>query len=267
MSRNAPHSRRRQPGATGREVDLGPFVLAFGAVLAVGMLGLGGWWLAGRRGGSAPPAGASPIPQAPATAIAAPSAPAVVVDPEADGWTTPDGDVAAGDPAAPITIVEYSDFQCPNCRAFAQDVLPWLRRTWMAGGMVKLVHRDFAIRGDASVDAAQAAHCAGEQGRYWAYHDALFASGDGARSRDDLVALAQGIGLDDATLAACIDAGRHRDRVARTTADGHAQGFAGTPTYLIDGRKTDGAIAMADWDALFRIYARELAWPTPPVGP
>lgn len=264
MSRRTDSRRRPAVQGAGREVDLGPFALAFAAVLVVGLVGLGGWWVSARRTGTGTAGAPATVP----ASRTAPTASGVVVDPSADGWTTPDGDVAAGDPSAPITLVEYADFQCPNCRAFAVDVLPWLRRTWMAGGMVKLVHRDFAIRGDASVAAAEAAHCAGDQGRYWAYHDALFARPSAeASARDELVALASSIGLDGAALGACLDAGRHRARVARTTADGHAQGLAGTPTYFVDGRKTEGAIAMADWDALFRIYAAELAWPTPPVGP
>lgn len=267
MSRSSPPRRQRSSAASTREVDLGPFVLSFGLVLVVGALGLVGWWLAHRGAPDAIGTGGMAATQLGATATG--EAGAVVLDPRADGWTSPEGDQGAGDPSAPITVISYSDFQCPNCRQFATDVLPWLRRTWMANGMVKLIHRDFTIFGDASVAAAEAAHCAGEQGRFWAFHDALFTSAgtSGAFDRASLLALATQSGLDASALAGCLDSGRQSARVAVTTADGHAQGFAGTPTYLIDGRKTDGAIAVADWDALFRIYATELGWPTPPVAP
>lgn len=264
--RSGAHHRRANPGAA-RAIDLGPFLVAFASVLVVGALGLAGWWLAGQRRpeATAPPRATEPGPTAqPASGTAG-----VVLDPRADGWTSPEGDQAAGSPSAPLTLVAYSDFQCPNCRQFAQAVLPWLRRTWMANGMVKLVHRDFAIRGDASLRAAEAAHCAGEQGRFWAFHDALYAaqSAESPFERARLLALADGVDLDSRAMAGCLNAGRQAARVAASTASAHAQGFEGTPTYLIDGRRTAGAIAVADWDALFRIYAAELGWPTPPVSP
>ena len=184
---------------------------------------------------------------------------------------TADGDPGLGSLAAPVTIVEYSDFQCPNCRQFATEVLPWLSGSWMARGFVKLIFRDFAIRGPESVQAAAAAHCAAEQGRFWAYHDRLFATqageNKGTFSPENLRKLAVEGGLDGAAFDACLASGRYDARVTKSTDDAKAQGFAGTPTFVINGRKTQGAIEIADWDELFGLFQQEFARATAGATP
>ena len=154
-----------------------------------------------------------------------------------------------GSPDAPATIVEFSDYQCPNCRQFALEVLPWLRETWIKDGMVRVVFKDFAIRGQDSFIAAEAAHCAGQQGKYWSFHDRLFEWHDAGNvfSKSAMVDLATADGLDGTALSQCLGAGTFRQRVQDSTDFAHAQGFDGTPTYLIDGRQAAGALAIADW--------------------
>jgi protein-disulfide isomerase len=125
-----------------------------------------------------------------------------------------------------------------------------------------VVYRDFAIRGEASFRAAEAAHCAGEQGRFWEYHDALFAgqsAPDGEPfSTEHLDSLGTGLGLDVAALRTCVSSGRHRPRVQSSTDLALARGYEGTPTYEVNGRVTSGAIPIDRWNELFRAYEAEL---------
>jgi protein-disulfide isomerase len=158
-------------------------------------------------------------------------------------------------------LVVYSDYQCPNCRQFATEVLPWLKSTWLSRGFVRVEYRDFAIRGEPSFRAAEAAHCAGEQGAYWAYHDALFAAGptgDEPFARSTLDTLAAASALDTAAFATCMDSGRYRSRVEASTAEATQRGFAGTPAYDINGRVTMGAIPVERWNELFVAYESEM---------
>jgi len=239
---------RKRVAGEGPSIEIGPRAL-LSTLIVVGLVATAGWWLA-RRGGIA---GRSPPSET--------TAGGGRLD-QGEG-VTPEGDPVIGAASAPVTIVAYSDYQCPNCRQFATEVLPWLEREWMAQGFVRVVFRDFAIRGAESYAAAHAAHCAGEQGRYWVYHDALFASQSGenagAFARDKLRATAERVGLDAGAFDACMDADRYRQRIEGSTASARGQGFQGTPTFLVNGRKTQGAIQIADWDQLFRLYQQDFA--------
>lgn len=223
---------RQEPGRT---VEIGP-VAILAAVLLLGLAVVAGAWQLGRLRAARAPA---PIPAAPAVA------------------TEP----SIGAAIAPVTIAVYSDYRCPNCHQFATEVLPWLRTTWIERGFVRVLMRDFAIRGEDSVRAAEAAHCAGEQGAYWPYHDALFAAADDpdpAVDADALARLAREVGLDGDALRACVESGRYRPVVESSTSQALARGFEGTPTYLINGRQVEGAIEVDRWEELFRAYEADL---------
>lgn len=267
MTKRKPKS-QPPPAADTTQITIGPAALALALVLALALIGLGWWRLRGpgaeaRAPASAPVDGSAAGSTASgATAPTAASAPGTASAPSTG--VTAEGDPFIGAAGAPVTIVAYSDYRCPNCRQFATEVLPWLKQTWLAQGFVKVVFRDFPIRGDASLAAAHAAHCAGEQGRYWDFHDRLFAdlfSVDLAKpelARASLRQAAAELGLDLEAFAACTDAGRFRQRIAASDKSARDQGFEGTPTYLVNGRKTQGAIPIADWERLFRIYQQEL---------
>jgi len=243
------------------EIGVGGFLGSFLAVLVLGVALLGLWWWLmgpGRAGRLVDPSGQGSAPVA--DSGAAPSSRRVSA--EIGASFTAEGEPVIGSEDAPVTIVEYSDFQCPNCRQFALEVLPWLKETWLRQGIVRVIYRDFAIRGEDSFRAATAAQCAAEQGRYWSYHDALFtafsAEGASAYTLESLVALASSAGLNPERLAGCLADGSLRARVEATTNDAHQQGLEGTPTYFINGRQVAGAIEIADWEALFQAYAQEL---------
>lgn len=180
-------------------------------------------------------------------------------------WLTADGFLALGPTVAPVSLVAFIDYQCANCRQFALEVLPWLRKEWLPQGLLTVVLRDFAIMGPESLRAAMAAHCAGEQGRYLAYHDRLFAA-QGLESRpfaqERLLAYASEIGLDREAFERCLTAERYRRRVEESTRYGHQQGFEGTPTYIVNGRRVAGAIDIARWNELFEAYKGGLATAT-----
>lgn len=170
-----------------------------------------------------------------------------------------------GDPAAPVVIVEYADFQCPFCGAFAREIQPQIESAYVRTGKVRFEWRDFAWMGAESKAAANAARCAADQGAFWKYHDRLYASSvapnRGTFTRARLIADASAIGLDTATFGACLDDGRHRAAVEADTAEATRLGMTGTPTFLINGQRIVGAqpfavFAKATLAALARANAR-----------
>ena len=147
-----------------------------------------------------------------------------------------------GNPDAPVTIVEFSDFQCGYCRKFWQDTLPKIEEKYIRTGKVRFVYRHLAILGAASVQAADAAECAREQGRFWPYHDKLFASaGPLAFTAGNLKRYAEELHLDTARFNACLDTEQPREKVERETMVGRAIGMTGTPGFLINRGRLIGA--------------------------
>lgn len=154
---------------------------------------------------------------------------------------------------APVTIIEYADLQCPNCALFARTTEREIERRYIETGKVRLEFRHFPFLGKESERAAEALECAGEQGKFWQYHDALFAAqageNRGAFSDKNLRAIADRSGLDGAALAACLDSGRYRGRVQADKLAGEAVGVQGTPTFFVNGRMIVGAQPFAVFQA------------------
>lgn len=149
-----------------------------------------------------------------------------------------------GADTAPVTIEEWADFQCPACGQFARTTVPQLLSTYIANGQVKLVFRNFAFLGPESQAAAEAAECADEQGKFWEFHDRLYASqageNRGAFSKANLKRMGDALGL-GASFAACVDSGRYAERVQGDTKAGEAKGVRATPTLFVGDRKIEGA--------------------------
>jgi len=154
-----------------------------------------------------------------------------------------------GNASAPVTIVEYADFQCPNCAAFFGSVEPELVRRYVDTGKAKLVFRHFAWIGGESKLAAQAASCAGAQGKFWPYHDYLYAhqrgENSGAFSSTNLKSFAAALSLDRATFDSCLDSGAYKGVVDRDFDEVRSLGLTGTPTFLINGQRIVGAQSLA----------------------
>jgi protein-disulfide isomerase len=177
-------------------------------------------------------------------AAAAPEAPAATVDPGR----------AQGPAAAPVTILEWSDFQCPFCKN-AQDVLARLLAEYPDS--LRLVFKDFPLRShDRAVPAAVAARCAGAQGRFWEYHDLLFVA-QPAFARDDLLGYARRLGLDVPAFTGCLDTGQFRDAVVADQREGREAGVRATPTFFINGRKIEGALPIEEFRDAIRQALRE----------
>lgn len=159
-----------------------------------------------------------------------------------------DDDAVLGDPNAPVTLIEFSDFQCPFCRKFYKETLPQIKKEYIATGKVKLVYRDFPLSfHPGATPAAEGAECAKEQGKFWEMHDAIFdeqekqGSGTIQFTADDVKKWAAKIGLNTSKFNQCLDSGKYKQEVEKDTADGSAAGVNGTPATFINGRLVSGA--------------------------
>jgi protein-disulfide isomerase len=144
-----------------------------------------------------------------------------------------------GTERAAVTIVKFEDFQCPYCKT-VQGTFPELLKRY--DGKVRLVHKDLpldAIHPQAR-QAAEAARCAGEQGKFWEYHDKLYANSPKA-GVEELKSYAKEVGLNTASFDQCYGSGKFRAAVQKDLNDGAQLGVTGTPTFFINGREMSGA--------------------------
>lgn len=155
-------------------------------------------------------------------------------------WVSVDDDpVMKTNANAPVTIIEFAEFQCPFCGRFARDTFPKIKTNYIDTGKVKFVFRDFVVHSTAHL-AAEASECAHEQGKFWEYHDVLF-NNQGSLDSDSLKKYASDIGLDTAKFNSCLDSGKYKSEVDKDISDGRSYGVRGTPTFFINGEKLVGA--------------------------
>ena len=150
-----------------------------------------------------------------------------------------------GDPSAPVEIVMFGDFQCPSCKRFETEVLPEIRSTYVDQGKVRFTWRNFEHYGEESVAAAKGAHCAGEQGAFWEYHDLLYRSqrgiGSGAFSRTNLLGFAEQLDLRTGAFGTCLDGLKYDSVLAGDYGLAREEGVNGTPGFFINGEYVAGA--------------------------
>lgn len=152
-----------------------------------------------------------------------------------------DDDPIIGDPNAPITIIEFSDFQCPFCARFNAQTLPSLLDEYIQQGKVKLVFRDFPIQSihPNAVPASLAAECANEQGKFKEMHDVLFENQRQWSNIDtvDAVSLfnqyAKNMQLEETVFSSCIDSGKYIEEINNDLRDGRDYGVSGTPGFFV----------------------------------
>jgi protein-disulfide isomerase len=150
-----------------------------------------------------------------------------------------------GDANAPVTLVEYADFQCPVCKRAETDLLPRIQKDYIDTGKVKLEFRMYPFIGQESWNAAQAADAAGEQGKFWEYHDALF-NAQGARENggaftyDNLVSIAKNVGLDVAKFEESFGSNKYLDPIQKEADAAHGAGVSSTPTFFVGDKKISG---------------------------
>ena len=149
-----------------------------------------------------------------------------------------------GDAAAPLTVIEFSDFKCPFCAQFTTSTLDLIRENYVETGYVRYIYSPMATLGLESLRAAEAGECAAEQGQFWAYHDRIFAdqASVGSQLTDEaLAAMAADLGLDTTAFETCLASGKYSELIQQESQTAKALGVRGTPGFIINGFLVIGA--------------------------
>lgn len=144
-----------------------------------------------------------------------------------------------GDQNAPITIVEFGDYQCFYCNKFFHDTENQINENYIKTGKAKLIFKDFTIIGPDSVVSAHAAHCADDQGKFWEYHDELYKNWNGENngwaSAENQFIFAKNVGLDETAFTECMTSEKYREKIQASSEDAKTLGLSGTPAFFIIG--------------------------------
>ena len=156
-----------------------------------------------------------------------------------------DDDAVKGAEDAPVTIIEFSDFECPFCGRYIKETYPQIVKDYVNTGKVKYVFRDFPLEFHTEAQkAAEAAECAGQQDKYWEMHDQLFANQD-KLDLESLKGYAKKLGLDTEKFNTCLTSGVMAPEVKKDLAAGQEYGVSGTPAFFINGKLLSGALPYA----------------------
>jgi len=166
-----------------------------------------------------------------------------------------------GDPSAPITLIEFGDFQCPNCGRFARDTSPQIEASYVESGQVSIAFKHFPVVGPDSKPAAMASQCANDQGMFWEFHDELYnnqgSENSGWASKYNLKQIALNIGLDKQSFDSCLDSNKYKSLVENDLSLAKQIQFTGTPSFLVlnnDGSQPQaltGAYPFATFQKIF----------------
>ncbi len=163
-----------------------------------------------------------------------------------------DDDAMKGDVKAPVTIIEFSDYECPFCKRYFDNTLPQIMEKYVDTGKVNYVFRDFPLGFHAKAKpAANAAECIREQGgdaMYFDYHDVLFSNQEEI-GVENLKEYASAFDIDQGQFNTCLDEGKYDDEVAKDTADGSKYGVRGTPAFFVNGIVLSGAQPFSAFEA------------------
>lgn len=158
------------------------------------------------------------------------------------------GSPAKGADKAQVTIVKFEDFECPFCRNVQPALTEVLKKY---NGKIRIVHKDLplqAIHPQAQL-AAEGARCAGDQGKFWEYHDTLYAKAP-KLAATDLKTYAKDMGLDSGRFDQCLTGGKYKAAVQNDLSEGAKLGLTGTPTFFINGREISGALPVESFAAI-----------------
>ncbi|MBZ4319291.1 DsbA family protein [Streptomyces huiliensis] len=237
---NAPSATGRRIAAAGAGVALVVAVVAAGLAIAKSSGGSGG---SDDRDGRAK------------TAATASADPQQALFDEAERMTShreKNDPLALGKPDAPVVLVEYADYQCSFCGRFTRESQPELIRKYVDEGVLRIEFRNFPIFGDPSQRAARASWAAGRQGRFWQFHDELYAKtrkGD-ALAEDKLVDMARTAGVGDLDrFRADLKSDASEEAVKKDQQEGYRLGVSSTPSFLVGGRPLAGAQPMKEFEA------------------
>lgn len=165
-----------------------------------------------------------------------------------------------GNAAAPLTLIEYSDFTCGYCLKFFKETWPRLKAKYVDTGKLRFIYRDFPRgNGGLMVEAAVAARCAGEQGKYWDMHDHLFAK-SGEYGAGDFPAYGRALGLNGAVFSSCLKTAKYKDVIFRDRDEGNEIGFRGTPGFvLMRSKRAEGETPIGIPGALpYEVFEEEI---------
>ena len=149
------------------------------------------------------------------------------------------GSPILGNPDAPITLVEFGDYQCHFCNVFFHSTEDEILKTYVETGKVRMIFKDYNIIGPDSISASRGAHCANDQGMFWEYHDILYSNwageNNGWASDENLLKFAQEIELDTDEWSECMTSGSHAQTILASNEDARSLGLTGTPAFFIIG--------------------------------
>ena len=156
-----------------------------------------------------------------------------------------DNDPVKGKPDAPVTIIEFSDFQCPFCAKFYQEAYPQIIKEYVDTGKVKLVYRDYPLGFHPNAQkAAEASECAHEQNKFWEMHDKLFENQE-SLSEVNYKKWATELGMDSNKFNDCLDTGKYEEEVQKDLQAGSDAGVSGTPGFFVNHQIISGAVPFA----------------------
>jgi len=163
-------------------------------------------------------------------------APAVAAGPTPENPTivSIEGGATKGNKDAKVTLVEFTDYQCPFCSRHFRDTMPQIDNDYVKTGKIRYVLREFPLESihPLAFKAAEAANCSGEQGKYWEMHDRLFAN-QNALAAEQLPGHAKAVGLNGQKFKTCLDSGKYAAKLRKDLADAQKAGVNGTPTFFI----------------------------------
>jgi len=174
------------------------------------------------------------------------------------------GSPILGDNNAPITLVEFGDYQCHFCNVFFHSTEDKILQKYVETGKVKMIFKDFNIIGTDSVNASHGAHCAKDQELFWEYHDILYSNwtgeNNGWASSENLLKFAEEIGLDVDEWSECMIKGTHSQIILASNADAKSLGLTGTPAFFIIGSdgKITRIVGAQPFDVFENIFETEL---------
>ena len=174
------------------------------------------------------------------------------------------GSPMIGDATAPVTLVEFGDYQCHFCNVFFHSTEGDILKNYVETGKVKMIFKDYNIIGPDSVNASHGAHCANDQGMFWEYHDILFnnwtGENNGWASSENLLRFAQEIGLDTDVWSECMINGEHSQTIVGSNDDARALELTGTPAFFVIGPdgKVTRLFGAQPYETFERVFDEEL---------
>ena len=161
-------------------------------------------------------------------------------------------DPTLGNPEAELIIVEFSDFQCPFCKASFPIIREFVAKHQ---DDVFFIYKDFPIEDihPLATKLAEAGQCAHEQELFWPLHDSLFQNQDDVESVEDVYVLAQRVGIDVSDLRTCVESGAQAQEVQQDLQIGALNGAIGTPTFFVNGHRLTGVVPLSTWEQILQV--------------